>query len=363
MILTINVSSYDSIYAIYSDYWLFFIDEQPEYLWGHDCKYVFVSSNNGDFWIKNKNLPPHEYNSIMEDVSISQSYSDNFFPVSVQTANQCLSHYGAITKQNKGIGLTAIQKQHFIDVFNSNKIDYLGTKALYELLQDGGDTPGTITEIEGAWPDEMWKLRNALLEKSPHLTREVLVETANRTDLFPDAVIFEIFSANPDAMKDKSLLEYLANKQDPLPQYMIDILSGSAGTISYQTILESDMAEYGGNKSRAANIIVRNILNDSIVNIDSLISWIGNCSTMSTDYQVVDIYMQNNDTASALALIDALPVTYNFEADNTEFIRYKNLKQLQAKLLSEDRNIYMLAQSEKNLLENIASNSNGRAGM
>lgn len=31
------LSPYDSIASTYSDFWLFFIDEQPEYLWGHQC--------------------------------------------------------------------------------------------------------------------------------------------------------------------------------------------------------------------------------------------------------------------------------------------------------------------------------------
>ncbi len=289
--------------------------------------------------------------------------AESFFPIGLDTSNQCLSHYGDITKQDKGIGLTTAQKQNFTDMFFTSQIDYLGTKALYESLKDGGNTSGTISDVEGAWPDEMWETRNDLLAKSPHLTREVLIETAERTDLFPDAVIFEILSANPDAMKDKTLLEYLETKEDPLPQYMIDILRSAPGTITYKTILESQLAEYGGEKSRAANIIIRNILNDSIPNTDSLINWLSNLSSMSADYQLVDVYLQQADTTAALTLIDALPSTYGFETDNAEYVRYKALKQLQVKLLAEGRNIYMLTAAEKTMLDNMVANSNGRSGM
>ncbi len=334
-----------------------------------------LNEASGNKFSLNANNPYSDYNN-QSDWSILYFYEENntaetpvsyteesFFPISVDSANQCLSNYGDITKQYKGIGLTASQKQHYVDIYNSNLTDYLGTKALYESLKDGGDTPGTITDVEGAWPDEMWETRNDLLAKSPHLTREVLVETADRTDLFPDAVIFEIFSANPDAMKDKTLLEYLATKEDPLPQYMIDILAESPGTISYKTILESDLAEYGSNKSRAANIIVRNMLNDSIINTDSLVTWLGNLGSLAADYQIVDIYLQKGDTTTALALIDALPSTYGFETDNTEYIRYKTFKQFQVNLLAEGRNIYMLTPSEKTMLEDMVTNSNGRTGI
>lgn len=292
------------------------------------------------------------------------SYTEeSFFPFGVDTSNQCLSHYGDITKQDKGFGLTTAQKQYYSNMFYANQVDYFGTKALYESLKDGGDTPSTITDVEGAWPDEMWETRNDLLAKSPHLTRKVLIETADRTDLFPDAVIFEILSANPDAMKDKTLLEYLETKENPLPQYMIDILRSTPETITYKTILESQLAEYGGKKSRAANIIIRNILNDSIPNTDSLINWLSNLNSMSADYQLIDVYLQHADTTAALTLIDALPSTYGFETDNAEYVRYKALKHLQIKLLGEGRNIYMLTAAEKTMLDNMVANSNGRSGM
>jgi hypothetical protein len=41
------LSPFDSIASTYSDYWLFFIDEQPEYLWGHECSYVLVNYTDG----------------------------------------------------------------------------------------------------------------------------------------------------------------------------------------------------------------------------------------------------------------------------------------------------------------------------
>ncbi len=349
-------------------YDFYITDQGIQYLQG------LLDEPAGNEFSLNANNPYSDYNNqsewgityFYEEGNAAETpvnYSDNYFPVDVENTNPCLSNYGDITKQDKGLGLTTSQLQHFINIYNTNKVDYLGTKALFESLKDGGDTPGTITDVEGAWPDEMWETRNDLLAKSPHLSREVLVETAGRTDLFPDAVIFEIFSANPDAMKDKTLLEYLETKENPLPQYMIDILAGSPGTISYKTILESDLAEYGGKKSRAANVIIRNILNDSLINTDSLVNWISNLGTMATDYQIIDVYLQRGDTSKAIALIDALPTDYSFETDNAEYIRYKTLKQFQVQLLAEGRNIYMLTTTEKTMLENMVANSSGRSGM
>jgi hypothetical protein len=58
------LSPYDSILSPYSNYWLFFIDEMPEYGWAHSCKYVFIDQNNGDHLIEPKRLPPLRYGAL-----------------------------------------------------------------------------------------------------------------------------------------------------------------------------------------------------------------------------------------------------------------------------------------------------------
>jgi len=40
----------------------------PEYLWGHDCKYVFINQTNGDNWSSQKQTPPFQYNFILEEL-------------------------------------------------------------------------------------------------------------------------------------------------------------------------------------------------------------------------------------------------------------------------------------------------------
>ena len=64
------LSPYDSIPSPYSNYWLFFIDEMPEYGWAHSCKYVFIDENNGDHRIEPKRLPPLKYSEVLDSVSV-----------------------------------------------------------------------------------------------------------------------------------------------------------------------------------------------------------------------------------------------------------------------------------------------------
>ncbi|PJB58262.1 MAG: hypothetical protein CO098_09575 [Bacteroidetes bacterium CG_4_9_14_3_um_filter_41_19] len=327
----------------------------------------------GNEFSLNANNPYSDYNNqsdwtilyFYDQNSIPQtpvSYSQKVIPIPTTISNQCTSHYGGGI-QSKGMGLSLAQSQYLKDQFYSSKSSLIGTKALYNSLVDGGNTPGTIADVENAWPSEMWETRAALLAKSPHLSREVLVETANRTDLFPDAVIFEILSANPDAMKDETLLTYLETKENPLPQYMIEILRSSIGTITYKTILENQLADYGGKMQASADIIIRNLLNDSIPQPDSLKTWLTNSGTLVAGYQLVDVYLQEGNVNAAAALLAALPATYGFENTDIEYGYYVTLKELQFDLLTEGRNVYMLTNQEETVLEVITANSISTAGM
>jgi hypothetical protein len=69
------LSPYDSIAAPFAAYWLFFIDQQPEYGWGHACTYVFINANDGNYSIEIKQLPPNRYTQVLEHVSVPISFT------------------------------------------------------------------------------------------------------------------------------------------------------------------------------------------------------------------------------------------------------------------------------------------------
>jgi hypothetical protein len=52
---------------------MFFIDEQPDCSWGHECNYVFINQINGNDSTVQKQLPPFLYEDELQEVSISFS--------------------------------------------------------------------------------------------------------------------------------------------------------------------------------------------------------------------------------------------------------------------------------------------------
>ena len=119
--------------------------------------------------------------------------------------------------EGRGLVLSPDEMQEAEEEFTVGLSDYNNVNALYENLIDGGNTEATLTDVETAMPGDMWELREALLGKSPHLSMEVLKATADKTEVLPESVIFEIMAANPDELKKEELYDILEEKEEPLP--------------------------------------------------------------------------------------------------------------------------------------------------
>lgn len=287
-------------------------------------------------------------------------YSNYVIPIPVTTENTCPDHYGG---GGTGINLvmsstekTARQQDYYM-----NMADYTLTLDLYNTLKDGGDTPLMEHEVETAWPDEMWELRAELLEYSPHLSFEVLKDVADRTDVFPESVQFEIFAANPDEMNYEFLL-YLETKAQPMPQYMVDMLRQISYGSSYKTVLNSQLTTYYSKAIQAAQDLIRSELFDSIPDMNEIRIWLGNIGGYQADRQIIASYLQEGDIANAQSLLAQLPILYSLTGDDLlEYDDYYTLMQIQINLTQEGRAINNLDSIELATVNSIASQGYGYA--
>jgi len=267
-----------------------------------------------------------------------------------------------------GIGIKTVlspeEKQQAEQDYADNLANYNNVKALYDNLKDGGDTDGTVSDVETAWPDEMWELRAELLAKSPHLSYEVLKSVADKTDVFPDEVIFEIMAANPDELRKNELITYLETKENPLPEYMISILHQLAGGITYKTVLMQEMARYHAAKMQSAYDLIRSTLNDSLVDYTYLRNWLDNTNTLNADMQTVASYMEEGDYTSAQSLLNLVPDAYGLEGDELDaYNEYKSLAEIQMNWQQQGRTVFDLDSAEIAMLVDYAENGLGKAAV
>ena len=152
-----------------------------------------------------------------------------------------------------------------------------------------------------------------LLGMSPYLSKEVLMEAADRTDVLPESVLFEILSANPDELRKGDLMEYLENKEEPLPDYMLSILNQIASGVSAKTALMGQKFESFSKKTKAAQKMIRSIKNEEELDVVTLRNWLGNMENIEADKQIVATYLYEDDYSNANTLLDLIPDLY----DNT----------------------------------------------
>ena len=234
---------------------------------------------------------------------------------------------------------------------------------LYYNLKDEGRTETLKTEVEIAWASDIWDLRVNLLGKSLHISMDVLKKTAEKTDVFPESIIFEIMAANPDALRKGELMKYLETKENPLPDYMIDILRQVATGLTYKTVLENQLNRYSSIMYRSVFDMIRSNLNDTVENLPELRYWLDKIGTLSGSYQIVSSYLQENDFTSALALANSLPEIYELTEDEiAEHNNYIQILGLYSVLDQDDRTIFQLDSTEIQQLADIAENSTGIAG-
>lgn len=280
-------------------------------------------------------------------------------PHSTSGINDCPSSFGGGNNPVTPV-LPPQRRQLAEQQFNESRSIYNSLKAVYDSRLDGGNTTSTVAEVQGAQPEDMWSLRSMLLRTSPYLSDDVIYAAADRDDVLPSSVLFEILVSNPDELKNDELIDYMANKNTPLPDYMIDILHEVANGASARTVLLSNMAHYSHEAQIAAGKIIRSIMNDSIIDRNDLVTWLGNLQNFEADRDIISIYMAEGNFNDAFTLANMLPTLYDLESDELEdYNDYMQLIAIYRALAQDNRSTMQLSEVEKDIVEDIAYNGKG----
>ena len=309
----------------------------------------FQIYNNGSYSIE------YYYNSNETDETPNVSLLYQVNTHGTTSINPCHTHYGrgALLK-------SASEKSALESDYLSAYSTYLNLKQLYESLIDGGNTANQIADINNATPADMWQLRARLLDLSPYVSGQVLASAAERSDIFSDPVLFEILAANPDELKNDSLIAFLENKTNPLPDYMIELLRQIASGASSRTALVAQIAKYSHDYTLAAGDIVRSNLSDTMANPTELRNWLGNMNAIAADRMIISSYLHDGDSTSAFTLANMLPELYGLQGDDlndhNDYMRLLNIFQ---GLISSQRTVYQMTDSEVATVRSITESGIG----
>ncbi len=248
--------------------------------------------------------------------------------------------------------------------FAENLQNYNNICLLYDSYKDGGNTQSLMSDVQTSLPQDMWAMRSNLLGISPHLSMEVLKTVSDRTDVFPDPILLELLSANPDELKSGELIDYLENKQEPLPAYMIEVLHQVASGTTYKTALIEQMETYSGNMLKAAKEILRSHLNKPETDFETVRNWFDNIGGMESDMGIVETYISENDFQTAQTILNMIPTLYGLQGNElTEYNEIKLLTEMRMNWKAQDRDITSLNDEEIGILSELAGNEAGKASI
>jgi len=169
---------------------------------------------------------------------------------------------------------------------------------LISALLDGGNTEDLIHAVEFDWTKETWELRDDLLSKSPYLSKEVLMSVADNTDRIPHVLALEIFIANPDVLRNAQFIRHLAEKEDPMPQYMIDLLLESRNLETFRTTINRNRAIVNALDEVYKTLSIKVLLNNYPIAIEDYLSQL-NPNNLRDAYASIDRYIEAGDFENA----------------------------------------------------------------
>jgi Pregnancy-associated plasma protein-A len=259
--------------------------------------------------IRNNTLWPLNYWHLFP--SVSQTPVDvtaGFVPLwNTFNNNTCPSNFtdGSVN-QFSTAGILAVKA-----AFASAKAAYINTAYSYNALLDGGNTDQLINEVEHSWPADAWELRNELIDRSPHVSEEVLREVVEK-NIMPQAMLLEVLMANPDATKQNGFVKWVEyDAPFPLPAYMIELIVGSWEERTFRTQLESSMAQQHGDMSVAANLLISECKSDTTgEDTDSTLVYWKRVPSFGARYSEVLVRLQRGEYTHATTLLNNLDESY-----------------------------------------------------
>ncbi|MCR5646636.1 MAG: right-handed parallel beta-helix repeat-containing protein [Bacteroidales bacterium] len=309
----------------------------------------FSNTNSYQFYNSGDYIIDYYYNSNYTGESPDPNSIYHLSTNNISSLYDCLTDYA-----NERITLTEAELLQQEQIYNDAYCHYTAIEQLYESRIDGGNTHATVTEIKNASGSDIWRLRAQLLGSSPYLSRTVLITTAERNDIFTIPVLMEILSANPEELKEDTLINYLETKE-LLPDYAVSILQQVAFGTSYRTAMQQQMGYYRHKFTEAALNIIRSLLSYSVVDYTTLRRWLGCLEDINADRAIIATYLDEGDSIRAFSLASLLPELYKLEGkDLYDHFNYIQLLVLYQNLNQSKRSIHDMTDTEINLVNHIA---------
>lgn len=216
--------------------------------------------------------------------------------------NACASEIFAVGNQSASANLPILNdlnavrdesKQKFLDVFS-----------LKASLMDGGDSEALLGSINALQDVDSEHVTAKLKEYSPYLSDRVLYAIIDNADMFSNAVISEIILSNPHILSDKNFINRLLEKNNPMPDYMVDQLLNAQTSPTSRTLLDEELIIAQSRFIDASQKALHLQMLDSDYTMESHFQELRLWKSLAAHMYIIDYFLKIHDYDSALEEFD-----------------------------------------------------------
>jgi hypothetical protein len=234
-------------------------------------------------------------------------------------------------------------------IFNSKSLEWLA-------LVDGGNTESLTEAVIYTTYSQATALYYELMQKSPSLSEEVMIETIRKEYDIPSSLLTLILSANPTAAKSERVRKELDERIAPLDEWQRQQIAAGLNVISQKELLEEEMSNALGSRWDAVNRQIAAINSDgNIQDKASAIIEILDPTNYFSDRQLYIQLLKGNGLIEE-ALNSLGSIILDFRSDQTmisEIDMIADVWLIEQTLLSANEEPEVLSEEQIEILKNV----------
>lgn len=274
---------------------------------------IFNNTNKLTYWYHYHdggfNIKPESYS---EDLVFPNTDENQGFQYS--KSGSCPSHY---TQQN------SFDETASRSLLSSSQAVCDTLQNQLNILIDGGNTDSLTYAVQNSTPAGLMIIRQKLLSASPYLSDTVLLSVAYKENVIANAILTEIFVANPQSTKSNKILSAIDQRDTLLTQNQYNQITAGKLIAGAKEILESELAAAYGQKEFATKNLFTSWYRDSVPDVtDSIINILQNSNELGAKYALMDKYLSLRDTISAKTVYQS--IDNNFDLNSTQYNYWLN---------------------------------------
>lgn len=205
-----------------------------------------------------------------------------------------------------------------------------------QLVVDGGDTQELTELLINTEYQQALETYYELMERSPNLSRTVLMEALASYEL-PNVLLTEILSSNPTAAKDPTIRQQINDRLIPFDEYQKMMIDQGMFWLSYKEQLESRISQLNGWVDYAMRLQLDEIYSaesDAAVKANEVLILLSDKNTPQYMYEKAEAIRVIAGTSAALSYLESLDEAIVFEQNeltelNDVIAVYALLEQIQ----------------------------------